>query len=370
MTPMRTLADTPSLAAGAGPQQAEPKLRLRGVGKRYGQVVALRELTLEVAAGEILLIVGPSGCGKSTALRLIAGLDAPDAGEIEISGQVVAGSRWVGPEQRGVGMVFQDYALFPHMSVAQNVTFGLQRWPREQRAARVAEVLELVNLGRHAQRYPHELSGGEQQRVAIARALAAQPHLLLLDEPLSNLDAELRAEMRVELRRVLKAAGITGIMVTHDQEEAFAIADRVAVFSRGELCQVGAAEEIYHAPACRFVADFVGEAGFLRGTVAGQRVLTEIGEFDAGDWPHGAKVEVMLRPTDLRLQPRPDGEGEVVARHFRGAESAYDVRLPSGTQLRCCLPGRESLRVGARVRVEPIDARAVAFPVAEEALQC
>jgi iron(III) transport system ATP-binding protein len=369
MTPMRTPADTPSLAAGAAPR-SEIKLRLRGVGKRYGEVVALRELTLEVAAGEILLIVGPSGCGKSTALRLIAGLDAPDEGEIEISGQVVAGSRWVAPEQRGVGMVFQDYALFPHMSVAQNVAFGLQRWPRERRAARVAEVLALVNLGGHAQRYPHELSGGEQQRVAIARALAAQPHLLLLDEPLSNLDAELRAEMRVELRRVLKAAGITGIMVTHDQEEAFAIADRVAVFRGGQLCQVGAAEEIYHAPACRFVADFVGEAGFLRGSVAGRRVLTEIGEFDASDWPQGATVEVMLRPTDLRLQPQPDGEGEVVSRHFRGADSAYDVRLPSGTLLRCYLPGAQPLPVGARVRVEPMISRAVAFPVAEEALPC
>jgi iron(III) transport system ATP-binding protein len=370
MTPMRTPADTPSLAAGAALQQAEPKLRLRGVGKRYGQVEALRELTLDVAAGEILLIVGPSGCGKSTALRLIAGLEAPDAGEIEISGQVVAGSRWVGPEQRGVGMVFQDYALFPHMSVAQNVAFGLQRWSREQRAARVAEVLDLVNLGRHAQRYPHELSGGEQQRVAIARALAAKPQLLLLDEPLSNLDAELRAELRVELRRVLEAAGITGIMVTHDQEEAFAIADRVAVFSRGELCQVGSAEEVYHAPACRFVADFVGEAGFVRGSVSGRRVLTEIGEFDASHWPPGATVEVMLRPADLRLQPRPDGEGEVVARHFRGADNAYDVRLPSGTLLRCSLPGPQPLPVGTRVRVEPVSARAVAFAVTDAALQC
>jgi len=367
---MRTPSDTPALAAGATAQQAEIKLRLRGVGKRYGQVEALRDLTLEVAAGEILLIVGPSGCGKSTALRLIAGLDSPDRGEIEISGRVVAGSRWVGPEQRGVGMVFQDYALFPHMTVARNVAFGLQRWPRERRAARVAEVLELVDLGRHAQRYPHELSGGEQQRVAIARALAAQPHLLLLDEPLSNLDAELRAGMRVELRRVLKAAGITGVMVTHDQEEAFAIADRVAVFSQGQLCQVGAAEEIYHAPACRFVADFVGEAGFLRGSVSGCRVLTEIGEFDGDGWPSGTTVEVMLRPSDLRLQPGPDGEAVVVARHFRGADNAYDVRLPSGTLLRCSLPGAQPLPVGARVRVEPVSARAVAFAVADGALQC
>ena len=367
---MRLQFDSPALPARAAAERPETKLRLRGVGKRYGQVEALSDLTLDVADGEILLIVGPSGCGKSTALRLIAGLETPDQGEIEISGQVVAGSRWVPPEQRGVGMVFQDYALFPHMTVAQNVAFGLQRWPRASRAPRVAEVLELVNLGRHAQRYPHELSGGEQQRVAIARALAAKPHLLLLDEPLSNLDAELRAEMRVELRRVLKTAGITGIMVTHDQEEAFAIADRVAVFSRGQLCQIGAAEDVYHAPACRFVADFVGEAAFLRGSVSGRRVITEIGDFEGADLPPGATVEVMLRPADLRLQARPDGEGEVVSRHFRGADNAYDVRLPSGTLLRCSLPGAQPLAVGTRVKVEPLSARAVAFPVAEGALQC
>ena len=368
---MRAEFDMPASAARAAPQYpSPPKLRMRGVGKRYGQVEALRDLSLEVSAGEILLVVGPSGCGKSTALRLIAGLETPDQGEIEISGNVVAGSRWVAPEQRGVGMVFQDYALFPHMTVAQNVAFGLQRWPRASRAPRVAEVLALVGLDRYVPRYPHELSGGEQQRVAIARALAAKPHLLLLDEPLSNLDAELRAEMRVELRRVLKAAGITGVMVTHDQEEAFAIADRVAVFSRGQLCQIGAAEEVYHAPACRFVADFVGEAAFLRGRVSGHRVITEIGDFEGGDLPQDATVEVMLRPADLRLQARPDGEGEVVLRHFRGADNAYDVRLPSGALLRCSLPGAQPLAVGTRVKVAPINARAVAFPVAEGALQC
>jgi iron(III) transport system ATP-binding protein len=367
---MRAQFDPLALSAGALPERREPKLRMRAVSKRYGQVEALRELSLEVPAGEILLIVGPSGCGKSTALRLIAGLDAPDCGEIEISGQVVAGSRWVAPEQRGVGMVFQDYALFPHLSVADNVGFGLQRWPRESRARRLAEALALVGLERHAPRFPHELSGGEQQRVAIARALAAKPHLLLLDEPLSNLDAALRADMRVELRRVLKAAGITGLIVTHDQEEAFAIADRVAVFHRGQLCQIGTAEEIYHTPACRFVADFVGEARFLRGSVSDRRVITEIGEFEGGDLPPGATVEVMLRPADMHLHVRQDGDGEVVSRHFRGADHAYDVRLPSGTLLRCSLPGRQPLPVGTRVRVEPAGARAVAFPVAGGGMRC
>jgi len=367
---MRLQFEMNRLSLPAGHDQRKVSVRLCGVSKRYGEVDALRDLSLEVFAGENLVIVGPSGCGKSTALRLIAGLDTPDQGRIEISGEVVAGGRWVAPEQRGVGMVFQDYALFPHLTVAQNVAFGLQRWSREHRARRVDEVLALVGLERHGRRYPHELSGGEQQRVAIARALAPKPHVLLLDEPLSNLDAELREEMRVELRRVLKAAGITGIMVTHDQEEAFAVADRVAVFSRGQLCQIGSAEEVYHAPSCRFVADFVGESCFLRGSVAGCRVLTEIGEFDGNDFAQGTAVELMLRPADLRLHVRQDGDSEIVSRYFRGTDNAYDVRLPSGTVVRCSLSAHQPLSVGTRVRVEPARARAVAFPVADREVQC
>jgi iron(III) transport system ATP-binding protein len=367
---MRLQFEMNPLSLPARHDQRQVSVRLRGVSKRFGEVEALRDLTLEVYAGENLVIVGPSGCGKSTALRLIAGLDTPDQGQIEISGKAVAGSRWVPPEQRGVGMVFQDYALFPHLTVAQNVAFGLQRWSRESRASRIDEVLALVGLERHARRYPHELSGGEQQRVAIARALAPKPHVLLLDEPLSNLDAELREEMRVELRRVLKAAAITGIMVTHDQEEAFAVADRVGVFSRGQLCQIGSAEEIYHAPSCRFVADFVGEACFLRGRVTDRRVMTEIGEFDGSDLPPGTAVELMLRPADVRLDVKQDGDGEVVSRSFRGADNAYDVRLPSGAVVRCNLSAHQPLPVGTRVRVVPVRARAVAFPVASREVQC
>jgi iron(III) transport system ATP-binding protein len=347
----------------------EPRVRIRGVSKRYGQVEALRDLSLDVFAGEILLIVGPSGSGKSTALRLIAGLDPPDQGEIEISGQVVAGGRWVAPERRGVGMVFQDYALFPHLTVAGNVAFGLHRWPSESRARRVSEALSQVRLDRHASRYPHELSGGEQQRVAIARALAPGPSVLLLDEPLSNLDAELRARMRVELRAMLKDLEITGVMVTHDQEEAFAVADRVAVFSGGRLCQAGPAEDVYHRPACRFVAGFVGEANFLRGSVSNGRVITEIGEFDGRDLPDGATVEVMLRPADVRLHVSREGDAEVVSRCFRGAENAYDVRLPSGEVLRCSLPAKEPLRMGARVRLASASSSAVVFPEGQMVLR-
>ncbi|MDR5683820.1 MAG: ABC transporter ATP-binding protein [Armatimonadota bacterium] len=354
-----TPSQTGSFVSAEAPRA---QVRLRGVTKRYGDVEAVHDLTLDVGGGEILVLLGPSGCGKTTVLRLIAGLEVPDVGEIEIAGRTVAGRRWVPPEVRGVGMVFQDYALFPHLNVADNVAFGLRRWSRAHRIRRVEEVLALVGLDRLAGRFPHELSGGEQQRVALARALAPGPQVLLLDEPLSNLDAELRAGMRAELRRVLKAAGTTAILVTHDQEEAFAIADRIGVLSRGRLWQVGSPEEIYHAPACRFVADFVGEAGFVQGYVADHRVVTELGDFHCLDLPQGMRVEVMLRPSDLRLHVADDGPGVVVSRYFRGSENAYDVRLPSGAVLRCRQTGVRPLPPGTRVRIEPVCEHPIVFP--------
>lgn len=337
-------------------------IRLKGVTKRYGPVEAVRDLTLDVYEGELFVLLGPSGCGKTTTLRLVAGLERPDAGEIEVGGRVVAGSRWVPPEARGIGMVFQDYALFPHLRVADNVAFGLRGLRRKEAAQRVEEVLSLVGLVEAAARYPHELSGGEQQRVALARALAPRPRVLLLDEPLSNLDAELRARMRDELRRILKEAGATTLFVTHDQAEAFALADRIGVLSRGRLWQVGSPEEIYHAPACRFVADFVGEATFLAGRVRAHRVLTELGEFPGNSLPEGSRVELMLRPSDLRIVPDPDGSAVVVARYFRGSETLYDVRLPSGAVVRASLPG-STLPLQTRVRIEPASHRVVIFPM-------
>jgi iron(III) transport system ATP-binding protein len=255
-------------------------LRLDRVTKRFqpDEPPAVDALSLAAEPGEILALLGPSGCGKTTTLRLIAGFDTPDEGTVSIRGQPMAGEgRAVPPEARGVGIVFQDYALFPHLTVAGNVGFGLARLERPARGRRVAEVLDLVGLSALAGRYPHELSGGQQQRVALARALAPAPALLLLDEPFSNLDADLRAQMREEIARILRTTGTTAVFVTHDQQEAFTLADRVGVLHGGRLEQVDTPYEIYHHPATRFVAEFVGAADFLRGFVKEGGIVTEIG---------------------------------------------------------------------------------------------
>ncbi|MCL6499900.1 MAG: ABC transporter ATP-binding protein [Firmicutes bacterium] len=291
----------------------EAWVRLVGVSKRFGTVQALSGLTLSVQSGEILVLLGPSGCGKTTALRIVAGIEHPDEGWVELAGQVVAGPRWVPPEARGVGMVFQEPSLFPHLTVLQNVAFGLRGMSRAEQLRRAHEILDRVGAAELAGRFPHELSGGEQQRVALARALAPRPSVVLLDEPLSSLDPELRRRMREEMRRLLKGEGSTAIVVTHDQEEAFALADRIGVLSRGRLWQVGPPEEIYHAPACRFVADFVGEADFLPGRVRDHVARTELGDFPCNGLPEGALVEVMLRPADLAVERAgQSGEGVTV----------------------------------------------------------
>jgi iron(III) transport system ATP-binding protein len=326
---------------------------------RPAEPPAVDGLSLRVAEGEILALLGPSGCGKTTTLRLVAGLEHPDAGTITLRGRVVAGpDRAVPPEERGVGIVFQDYALFPHLAVADNVAFGLPRGAR----GRVGEVLDLVGLGGFGARYPHELSGGQQQRVALARALAPAPALMLLDEPFSNLDADLRAQMRDEVERILRESRTTAVFVTHDQEEAFTLADRVGVLHAGRIEQVATPQELYHRPATRFVAAFVGAADFLPGVVSAEGIVTEIGTFaNVDQLPSGGRVDVMIRPDDITFAPQADGPGTIVRRYFRGSETVYCIRLPSGDRVHSSQPSASVLPTGMRVRPAPHVLHVVAF---------
>ena len=261
-------------------------IALERVTRRFGSVEAVSATSFCVERGEVVALLGPSGCGKTTLLRLIAGFEAPDAGRVTVAGEDVAGAgRWVPPERRRVGMVFQDYALFPHLTVTQNVAFGL---PRKERSARVPMLLALVDLCGLGDRYPHELSGGQQQRVALARALAPAPEAILLDEPWSNVDPHLRSELRDEVAAILRPLGVTVVLVTHDREEAFSLADRIALMRDGVIEQQGTPEELYQAPASRWAAEFVGAANFVPGTVANGLVTTSLGSFPAnGASGHG-----------------------------------------------------------------------------------
>ncbi len=337
------------------PRNQGDVLSLEKVSKAYGPVQAVVDFSLALAPGEIMALVGPSGCGKSTVLRLIAGLERPDRGRIRFGEWVVADlntGAWVPPEKRRVGLMFQEYALFPHMTVAQNVAFGLMKWPREEQEKRVQEMLELVHLAHLAHRYPHELSGGEQQRVALARALAPNPQVLLLDEPFSNLDPGLREQVRSEIRELLRRLGITTLFVTHAQEEALFMGDRVAVMHAGRLEQVGTPEEVFHRPETRFVAEFFGPTAFIAGRVTVRGLETELGFLPQRvPLPEGTRVEVLVRPDDLRVEPDEAGSGRIVQRVFQGMHHLYQVRLPSGRIVHAMSEHAASYPLQSRVRV-------------------
>jgi iron(III) transport system ATP-binding protein len=341
-------------------------IELQELSKRFSSgVQAVNHLSLTVGEAEILALLGPSACGKTTILRLIAGFEAPDGGRVVIRGRTVSGDGvLVAPEERGVGIVFQDYALFPHLSVADNIGFGLHDWARAERKRRVRTVLDLVGLGGVAGCHPHELSGGQQQRVAVARALAPAPAVLLLDEPFSNLDTDLRGQMRQEIARILRDTATTTIFVTHDQEEAFAIADRVGVLDRGRLEQVDTPEAVYHAPATPFVARFVGAADFLRGTVTAEGIRTELGLLPNLDGIRdGDAVEVMIRPDDIDFTPDADGDSAIAARQFQGPDNLYRLRLPSGALIHSVQSSTTVYPVGTRVSVRTTLLHVVTYPV-------
>jgi iron(III) transport system ATP-binding protein len=331
---------------------------VHGVSKRFGDVQAVSGAHLCVGHGELVALLGPSGCGKTTLLRLVAGFETPEQGVICIDGDIVAGPTWVPPERRRVGIVFQDYALFPHLTVAGNIGFGL---PRRRRGARVAELLDLVGLAGHENRYPHELSGGQQQRVAVARALAPEPAIVLLDEPWSNIDPILRQSMRDELAAILRSAGVTVVLVTHDREEAFSIADRVALMLEGAIVQAGTPEDIYVNPGDRWAAEFAGAGNFVPGRVAGDLVETLLGRFRVANGVDAETVDVLIRPEQLELRPDPHGAAEVVDRQFRGHDVFYRVRLHDGTVVVSQRPSTEVVPLGARVVVHPHETRVPVF---------
>ncbi len=340
-------------------------LCLEGLTKRFSlqDLPALDNLSLQAGPGEIIALLGPSGSGKTTVLRLIAGFEKPDTGVVEIGGEIMANHKvFVPPEVRGVGMVFQEYALFPHLTVEDNIAFGLQQLDPLTRTQRVTGMLETVGLGPFAGRYPHELSGGQQQRVALARALAPRPSVLLLDEPFSNLDTDLMAQMHQEVYTILRELGTTALFVTHDQEEAFMIADRVGILNQGRLEQFGGPEEIYHRPATRFVARFVGKADFLPGRVTAAGIETEVGYLpNTPKFPTGTRVEVMIRPDHIELIPDPMGSGMVLARQFRGQDYLVAVQLPSGATIHSHQPSTLTLYPGHRAKVIARPTHVVAF---------
>lgn len=345
------------------------RIDVQDVSKSFGGPTVLSAVSLEIEPHEVLSLLGPSGCGKTTLLRLIAGLERVDDGEILIDGEVVSSpQRHVRPEGRHVGMVFQDWALFPHLSVGDNVAYGLGR--EERRGSRVGDTLELVGLAGMAGRLPGTLSGGQQQRVALARALAPRPRALLLDEPFSNLDTSLRVQVRSEVHRLLKELGITAVFVTHDQEEAFVLGDRVAVMNGGVIEQHARPVDIYEHPASRWVADFVGEANLVRGVGRGATADTAMGSVPLCGEHHG-DLEVVVRPEHLVLEAAGQSDLNALAAvelvEYYGHDHMTLVRLPDGQQVRARHSGPPEFGRGASVRVRVGSAACVAFDVAAHA---
>jgi len=353
-----------------------PLLELHNISYAYKDHVVVAGLSFQLERGTIGCLLGPSGCGKTTVLRCIAGFEYVSGGEIRLDGATVSspGTHLL-TEQRQIGMVFQDYALFPHLTVADNVGFGLRGASKEEQRARVAELLGIVGLAGQAKKFPHELSGGQQQRVALARALAPKPRLLLLDEPFSNLDVDLRERLALEVRDILKAQGITAILVTHDQNEAFAIADEIGVMHEGRIQQWDTSYNLYHRPVNRFVADFVGQGVFLPGTVRdADSINIELGLLDnaavsgrdtAEPEAPGSRVCVLLRPDDVTHDDASDLKAEVVAKAFRGAEFLYTLKLASGQRVLSLVPSHHNHALGERIGIRLAVDHVVAFSALE-----
>lgn len=362
------------------PHAVEPLLALKDVHHAYGKLPVVRGLSFSLPRGTIGCLLGASGCGKTTVLRCIAGFEAVRAGEIRLNGQLVSSRAvLVSPERRRIGMVFQDYALFPHLSVARNVAFGLHALPESEQMRRAGECIEAVGLSGLIDKYPHELSGGQQQRIALARALAPRPDLVLLDEPFSNLDVNLRERLGQEVRDIIKRFGITAVLVTHDQQEAFAIADEIGIMHKGEIQQWDSAYNLYHRPASRFIADFVGQGVLLPGSVISSRqVSIELGVLN-GEIPamcsigcdacsKGCNVDVLLRPDDVVHDDSSGLRAAVLHKAFRGAEILYTLQLDSGRRVLALVPSHHNHAIGEKIGIRLDVDHVVTFPPAELAV--
>lgn len=325
-------------------------LELQSISKSFDSQPVLTSINLGLRQNELLAILGASGAGKSTLLRLIAGFEKPDGGVISLDSKVISDSnRLTLPEKRQIGIVPQDGALFPHLSVAENIGFGIQK--QKDKAERVSQLLKLIELEQYANRKPHELSGGQAQRVALARALAPRPRLVLLDEPFSALDAELRERLRVDVRRIIRAEGVSAILVTHDQEEALSLADRVAVLRDGEIVQVGTPTEIYNSPIDIGIATFLGDSILVDGRVEGGKVVTDLGKLTPLNHVlDGESGVVAIRSENFYLQPNPNGDSEVIGRVFFGHDAVVEVQTPA-LRIRARSNGPFAPEVGMKVTV-------------------
>ena len=332
------------------------RLQVNEINVSYGKTQIVYDVSFALGEGKIGCLLGPSGCGKTTVLRAIAGFEKPASGSIEIGGQKVSDrKRLLPPEKRNVGMVFQDFALFPNMSVADNIRFGIRSWKYEDQQARIHELLALVGMPTLALAYPHQLSGGQQQRVALARAMAPKPTVLLMDEPFSSLDVELREQIAHEVRNILKQENITAILVTHDQQEAFAMADDICVMYEGRIQQHDSAYNLYHKPINHFVAEFIGEGVIVPGMVVGSNTVnTELGNIH-GMVPVGCKpgchVDVLVRPDDVVHDDESEETATVVERAFRGSDFLYTLKMPSGAEVLSLVPSHHDHEINEKIGI-------------------
>lgn len=335
-------------------------LKVEGISAAYDKTPTIEDISFDLAEGELACLLGPSGCGKTTILRTISGFQPLTNGCITLDGNTLSGKQInVLPEQRNVGMVFQEHALFPHLTLAKNISFGLHRLSKSERDKKTATMLDLIGMSGYGERYPHELSGGQAQRIALARAIAPQPKLLLLDEPFSNLDTELRESLGYEIRNLLKELGVTAIMVTHDQHDAFALGDKVGVMSKGQLLQWDNSFNLYHAPNSRFVANFIGDGVLVKGTMIEDNVvITNFGEIrgETVNTPHvGKEVDLLIRPDDVIHNNDSSIRGKIIRKAFKGAQTLYTLRTESGDELMSLVPSHDDYELDdvIGVNIEP-----------------